>query len=321
MTPQKLSQKLESMIRIQQPAFIEGAPGIGKSQIMRQTCDRLQIDMLDVRAVLLDPVDLRGLPHVNGDDRAHWCIPDFLPRAGNGVLFLDELNRAPALVQNACLQLVLDRKVGDYTLPDGWTVMAAGNQSGIGVQKMDAALRSRFVFIDAETDLDEWCKWAIGANIEPMVYAFLRYRPELLHSFDAKERSFPCPRTWEFVSKLASIGEMDLELISGAIGKGAAVEFCAYAQMFASLPNIDAILLDPANADMPANKPATMFAIAAALARRCTDKTIGRVITYLDRMPQDYAAYAIRDAVIRDKSIQSTKDFTKWAVKHAEVIF
>ena len=108
-----------------QPVCLWGAPGIGKSQIVQQTAAAQGLVCHDVRAVLLDPVDLRGLPHVNGDGRAHWAIPEFLPQQGSGVLFLDELNRAPTLVQNACFQLVLDRRLGEYVLPDGWRVVAA----------------------------------------------------------------------------------------------------------------------------------------------------------------------------------------------------
>lgn len=275
--------------------------------------------------MLLDPVDLSGLPHVNGDNLAHWCPPDWLPRDGQGVLFWDELNRAPQLVQNACLQLILDRRINDYVLPDGWMCMAAGNDEGVGVSRMDSALRSRFVHLTAEVDLEEWCKWAVRSNIEPIVIAFIRSFPHLLHAYDKNQRAFPCPRTWEFVSSIRSqlpTQEIEHELYAGAIGEGAAIEFCAYSRLFATLPSIDAILLNPQSAPLPKKSdPSSCFAVSAALARRTTDKTIGKVHTYMARMEDEYCVYAMRDAVVRDQSLQSTREFTNWAIKHAEVVF
>jgi MoxR-like ATPase len=85
----------------------------------------LGIRLIDIRAILLDPVDLRGLPTVE-QGRVAWAIPAFLPEDGAGILSVDELNAAPPLVQAACYQLVLDRALGEYRLPDGWTVFAAG---------------------------------------------------------------------------------------------------------------------------------------------------------------------------------------------------
>src|SRR5947208_2825514 len=104
-------------------------PGCGKSSVVRQAADQLGLDLIDLRVTLLDPVDLRGLPRLT-DDAAVWVPPAFLPRGGSGVLFLDELAQAPPLVQAACLQLTLDRRLGEYALPGGWAVVAAGNRAG-----------------------------------------------------------------------------------------------------------------------------------------------------------------------------------------------
>jgi len=327
MKPSQLTSALELLISAKQPCFIWGPPGIGKSQVVAQTANRLGLDLIDIRAVLLDPVDLRGLPHVNGDGRAHWCTPEFLPHdpKTKGVLFLDELNRAPQLVQNACLQLVLDRRIGEYILPERWVVLAAGNDEGVGVNRMDSALRSRFQHLTAEVDLEDWSRWAVQNDIQPMVIAFLRSFPHLLHAYDKSQRAFPCPRTWEFISRITALKpaiDLQQELYAGAIGDGPAVEYCAYARMYSQLPSIDAILLNPDTAPVPKkSEPSACFAVSAALARRTTDKTIGRVHKYMARMEEEYGVYAMKDAITRDSSLQTTKEFTKWAIAHQEVIF
>jgi hypothetical protein len=325
MKPTELALALEVLINARQPAHVWGGPGIGKSDIVRQVARKMGRDLRDVRAVLLDPVDLRGLPHVNGDNRAHWCVPDFLPRDGSGILFLDELNRAPMLVQNACLQLVLDRQIGEYILPEGWDVVAAGNRlsDGGGVTKMNSALSTRFRHLDAEADLDQWCQWAIRADIQPVVIAFVRFRPELLYKFEAGERTFPCPRTHEAVSRMVACNPspaIEHDLYRGAYGDGAAVEFSAFMQLYRELPSIDAILLDPKHAPVP-EKPASLFAVSCALGRRATVDNFDRVTQYLNRLSDEYNVMAVKDAVARDAGIAGTPVFTKWAIKHSDVVF
>ena len=153
-----------------------GAPGAGKSQVVAQVAAALDVRLIDIRAILVDLVDLRGLPTVE-HGKAAWATPAFLPDEGAGILFLDELNAAPPLVQATCNQLVLDRALGEYRLPDGWTVFAAGNREGdrAVTPRMSSALANRFVHLSFEPDLDDWSRWAMGqADLRPEVVAFLR---------------------------------------------------------------------------------------------------------------------------------------------------
>src|SRR6185312_1193369 len=205
MRQSEIALSLETMIAARRPVFLWGSPGVGKSQTVAQVAAKAGIELRDVRAVQFDPVDLRGLPRIDSDGRTHWSVPDFLPRDGAGVLFLDELNAADRAVQAACYQLVLDRRLGEYALPDGWTVVAAGNnQSDRAVtNRMSTALASRFVHLEYAVHLDDWCKWAVEHDLPPELIAFIRFRPNLLHAFDPQstERTFPCPRTWEFMRR------------------------------------------------------------------------------------------------------------------------
>ena len=175
MKPSKLYEALHALIGERVPLHIWGACGVGKSQLVAQVADDLDFEFLDVRAVQLDPVDLRGLPRIK-DDQTQWVPPKFLPTAGKGILFLDELTSAPQMTQAGCYQLVLDRKLGEYVLPGGWVVIAAGNPaSERGVHfSMPRPLRNRFVHLELEADLNDWCKWAVGAGVRPEIIAFLR---------------------------------------------------------------------------------------------------------------------------------------------------
>jgi hypothetical protein len=322
--PSEAAAALIACLDARQPVCLWGSPGIGKSMIVQQTAAAQRLDCRDVRAVLLDPVDLRGLPHLNGDGRTHWAIPEFLPDCGQGVLFLDELNRAPTLVQNACFQLVLDRRLGEYQLPDGWRVVAACNREsdGGGISRMPSALANRFTHLNIEPDLDDWCKWALTAGVEPVVIAFLRFRPELLHRFDREARAFPTPRSWHFVSGIVAqqpAPDVELALVAGSVGHEAAIEFMAFLQLYRSLPNIDAILLDPANAPVP-DDVATLYAVSSALSQRAKDGNFGRVIQYLDRLPVEYSVFTVKAATAREPALQSTPEFTAWAIAHSDVM-
>src|SRR6266852_4292136 len=198
-----ITAALRALVGERQPVFVWGGPGIGKSAVIAWLARSLKIQLQDVRALLLDPVDLRGLPHLS-EGRSKWATPDFLPREGEGILFLDELNSATAMVQASCYQLVLDRKLGEYTLPDGWAIVAAGNrESDRGVTtRMPTPLRNRFTHLQFEVDMQEWCEWGIRASIRPEVIAFVRFRPDLLSVFDRDANAFPSPRSWAFVSKI-----------------------------------------------------------------------------------------------------------------------
>lgn len=319
-----LSTTLRTLVAAKQPVFLWGPPGIGKSAIVRQLAQSLKQPLQDVRALLLDPVDLRGLPFLGSDGKSKWATPEFLPQSGEGILFLDELNAAPAMVQASCYQLVLDRKLGEYTLPEGWAIIAAGNRDSdrAVTTRMPAPLRNRFVHLEFEVDLQEWSEWALRAGIRPEVIAFLRFRAELLNQFDRDANAFPSPRSWEFVSRILEARpdkSVEHELFAGAVGQGAATEFSGFLRMFRELPNIDAILMNPNREPVP-DDAAAQYAVATALARCATDNNFDRICQYLGRMPTEFNVLCVRDASICAPGIRSTAAYTKWAVENHSVL-
>jgi MoxR-like ATPase len=323
MKASQILSALRALVRASQPVFLWGRPGVGKSAVIHQLAAGMSILLADVRALLLDPVDLRGLPFL-ADGRSKWATPDFLPQEGSGILFLDELNAAPAMVQASCYQLVLDRKLGEYTLPDGWTIIAAGNRDSdrAVTSRMPTPLRNRFVHLEFEVDLQEWSEWAIQNGIRPEVIAFLRFRPELLSMFDRDNNAFPSPRSWEFVSRILDSGAdqaIEHEIFAGTVGIGAATEFSAFLRMFRDLPNIDAILLNPQREAVP-DDAAAQYAVASALARCSSDQNFDRVCQYLERMPVEFSVLCVRDASLRAPEIRHTSGYTKWAIENHHVL-
>ncbi len=329
MTPTQIISALHTLLAIRRPVFLWGAPGVGKSQVVAAVARERNMALRDVRAVLIDPVDLRGIPRISGDGRTTWCPPDFLPGPGdpeNGVLFLDELNAAPPLVQAACYQLILDRRVGEYQLPDGWAVVAAGNRDGdrAVTHRMPTALANRMVHLDFETDLDDWLDWARKAGIRPEVSAFLRFRPRLLHDFDARSagRAFPSPRTWEFVSDIMNAApspDVEHELLRGTVGAGAAAEFTGFLRVWRELPTAEEVLAAPLSAPFP-EEPAALYALCEAVARRASAENASALTGFAARLPAEFGVLLMRDAVCRDARLTETDAFAGWARDNAQVL-
>jgi hypothetical protein len=310
--------------------FIWGPPGIGKSDLVRQAAAALKLQLIDVRAVLLDPVDLRGIPAVNGDHRAHWCLPDFLPRDGKGILFLDELAQAPPLVQSACLQLTLDRRIGEYELPEGWIVIAASNrqEDRAGAHRLITPLLNRFIHLDLEVSVDDWQSWALANGVLPEVRSFIAYRPGLLHLFkpESNERAFATPRSWASTSQILPQLSEDLTLpvISGTVGAGPAAEFVSYLKLFREIPDPNEVLDKPETAQVPTG-PAVLYALTGALVElirtKAPDKLLKALVTYAMRLPAEFAVLLMRDSVAVAPRILTLPEAATWLRTNRHLLF
>ena len=324
---------VDRYITADQPVMLWGPPGLGKSDLVRQIAAARKLPLIDVRAVLLDPVDLRGLPVVT-NGKAQWVPPVFLPDAKRdgkeGILFLDELNAAPPSVQAACFQLVLDRRVGEYELPPGWRIIAAGNRQSdrASAQKMPTALANRFASVNVDPDVNAWQDWARDNIANPVVPAFIRFRPALLFKMpdNPAEPRFPTPRAWANVARVidGAPDDLRLDLTAGLVGDAVAAEFEGFCRVFASLPKIGDILADPENAKVPvASETAAMYAVATALARSVDQKTFPAAMTYMKRLPTastEFLTVMVMDAAKRDAALKNTKAYVQWAAENAAVI-
>jgi hypothetical protein len=325
MRPSLASEAIKKCISVKQPLFLWGQPGVGKSAITKQIAKESGLTLIDLRLSLLDSVDLRGFPHMVSD-RMHFATPIFLPTDPNsrGILFLDEMNAAPPAVQSAAYQLVLDRRIGEYNLPDGWAIVAAGNREtdqGI-TYTMPAPLANRFTHLDFEVHFDDWRTWALANDIKPEIVNFISFRPALLNDFDPDKRAFPTPRSWEFVSRIidgSTSLEVERSLISGSVGDGAAAELAGFLKIFRNLPNPDSVLMDPKRAEVPTD-PATLYALCGALSARASEANFDRLIEYCDRIKPEFQVLCIRDAIARNRDLAHMDSFAVWAVKNSSVL-
>ena len=281
----KLSNYLGKVVdyNIQSSLMIWGAPGIGKSSVVEAVAKEKGIELIDLRISQLAPTDLRGIP-VPEDNKACWYPPEFLPTSGKGILFLDEINMAPPAVQGIAQQLILDRKVGSYKVPDGWFIWSAGNRKEdfAAVFDMPAPLANRFIHLEVNSGLDEFREYALKHHIDDRIISFLNFRPKLLHKIDKNSPSWPSPRSWDIANKLLG-AKLDID---PAIGSASASEFRSFCKVYSNLPKIEPILSGEAKPNFPEDLSAR-YALTCALAVRAkTVKEVKNAFLYLEEKVQ-----------------------------------
>jgi MoxR-like ATPase len=267
MTPEALGELLTVFVahEVRHAVMIWGPPGVGKSSIVVRIAQDNELQFVDVRLSQLAPTDLRGLP-VPADGVSRWFPPEFLPTDGRGILFLDELNMAPPTMQGVAQQLILDRKVGSYVLPDGWLVWAAGNrkEDRASVHDMPAPLANRFLHLDVGADLDSFRRYAAVRKLDERIPAFLAFRPQLLHALDTRRPAWPSPRSWEMANTLLAAGAD----IAPAVGDAAAAEFTAFCDVYGKLPGLENILTAKGKGGVWPEEPSSRYALTLSLAFR-----------------------------------------------------
>lgn len=255
--PKDAKKALRKAFKNQRPIFLWGPPGIGKSDVIKQLGIELDAHVIDVRLSLWEPTDIKGIPYFDSNTGTmKWAPPAELPSTEMAaqhdkiILFMDEMNSAAPSVQSAAYQLVLNRKVGAYELPDNVVMVAAGNrETDKGVTyRMPAPLANRFVHLEMAVEFDDWFDWATENKLHKDVVGFLTFSKKDLYDFDPKSssRAFATPRSWSFVSELLVDNDTDegtlLDLTSGAVGEGLAGKFMAHRKVASKMPNPTDIL-------------------------------------------------------------------------------
>lgn len=291
-TPSEARSRVLRAFKNKRPLFLWGPPGIGKSELVQGLAADLGGVCFDIRLSQMEPTDIKGIPFFNkNNEKMDWAPPIDLPDQETCsqypvvVLFLDEMNSAAPAVQAAAYQLVLDRRVGKYKLPDNVVVVAAGNrESDKGVTyRMASPLANRFVHLEVRPDFESWQTWAVGKKVHKDVVGYLSYAKQFLFDFDPKSasRAFATPRSWSFVSDFlydedASDAEL-MDLIAGTVGEGVAVQFMAHRKVAGQMPNPTDILLGKVT-ELKVKEVSAMYSLTISLCYELQDnyKKLGK---------------------------------------------
>ena len=295
--------------------FLWGAPGVGKSEGVKQIADNLEqttgktVIVTDIRLALFSPIDLRGVP-VADTERTFtvWLKPKILDMDPSGevinLLFLDELSSAPPQVQAAAYQLTLDRQIGEHKLPGNCLIMGAGNRSidRSVTFRMPLALGNRLMHFEINADFDAWKKWAMRHHTHPYVIGYVGFDRRKLckEELEAEQMAFPTPRSWNFVSNLlwilkdAKIEEIYTE-IAACIGSSEAAEFVEWCKCQDALPDTEDIFHGRKTA-YP-KTPDALYAVISSIVvsaeqkerdKRLLKEELDNVAVYAAHFPEDY---------------------------------
>jgi hypothetical protein len=293
------------------PMFLWGPPGIGKSEVVADITRELGGFMIDLRLGQMDPTDIRGIPFYNKElGKMDWAPPIDLPDAELAsqypviVLFMDEMNSAAPAVQAAAYQLVLNRRIGKYVMPDNVVMIAAGNrESDKGVTyRMPTPLANRFVHIEMRPDFGVWQEWAVLNGIHKDVVGYLSFAKQDLYDFDAKSssRAFATPRSWTFVSELLEDEDLDdasaTDLIAGTVGEGLAVKFQAHRKIAGKLPRPEDILSGKEK-DLAVKEVSAMYSLVISLCYELKDALEVRKVkdSEFHGMADNFFAYMMKN--------------------------
>lgn len=292
---------------VKRPIFLWGPPGIGKSDVVAEVGAELSAAVIDLRMAQMEPTDIRGIPFFNKEiNRMDWAPPvdlpddEFASQYPIVILFLDEMNSASPSVQAAGYQLILNRRVGKYRLPDNVVIVAAGNRdSDKGVTyRMPMPLANRFLHLEIRPDFTSWQTWAVTNNIHKDVVGYLSFAKQDMYDFDSKSasRAFATPRSWCFVSDLLADQTIDSDtlfnLTAGAVGQGLAVKFMAHRKVSGKMPNPTDILSGKVK-DLATKEISAMYSLTVALCYELKDAIDNKTVTSkkFHEMADNFFAY------------------------------
>lgn len=288
-----------------------GSPGLGKSDLIRQVAKENNLKIIDFRLAQADPTDLMGFPTLNEDrTRSHYAPPSTFPLEHDTVpdgyqgwlVFFDEMNSAPMANQAASYKIILDRMIGDVRLHPRVVMACAGNKTTDKaiVNRLSTAMQSRMVHLNLAVDADAWFEWAISAKVDPRIIGFLRFREELLHNFDPNhdDDTFPCPRTWEFLSKMVKkwekVTQDKMPTMVGTVGEGAAMEFKGFTEIYESLPTLNEIMSRPDTVDI-SEEPSILYAMTALIGSRADVTNVDVLMKVVNRLPVEFQVITMQN--------------------------
>ena len=332
LSAKQLQPLVSNVLRAGLVPMIAGSPGIGKSDLIRAIAEQFNLYVIDHRLSTSDPTDMSGLPSIKGDVATFLPFDIFptenteIPEGYDGcLLFLDEINSAPQSVQAAAYKVILDRQVGQYNLHAKCACICAGNlqTDGAIVNRLGTAMQSRLIHFEMAANSKDWLSWAYEAGVDYRVTSYINYAEHKLHEFSPNhnDKTFPCPRTWEFVSRyLTTVGEIsyaDLPVIEGTVGAGAAREFMTYCEIEKDLISFEQVIKEPTKAPVP-EEPSITYFLCGSIATKVDKDTLPKVVQYIGRLPIEFQIVCFRDMMKRNNDLKKEAALRQWLTANAK---
>ena len=310
------------------PVMVWGAPGVGKSTIVKSLAQEMGLGFVDVRLAQMESIDIRGLPVPDKENHnVQWLPSSIFPtdNSKGGIIFLDELSAAPKDVQVASYELILDRQLGGgdiYKVPSKWFIVAAGNRSCDRAVSttMSSALANRMMHVEIEANAKDWEVWAVSRSVHPAVVGFIQFKPQLLLSVDDQnlERGFPTPRSWERVSEMCKILKDETLLrkaVYGLVGVPAGQQFMEFFKIANNLENVYEMMTDPKKKIVIPSRDDLKYALTSAMVYHIwrgkddeeTKKLVDGFLRISMELPPAFATTAMTNARVGTDRVKPTE--------------
>lgn len=333
--PSQATSIIATLLKARLVPILCGSPGIGKSQIYQQVADMFNLLLIDVRLAQCDPSDLNGFPTIVGKKADYVPMTTFpiegdsIPEGYSGWLILfDEITSAVPALQSAAYKIVLDRKIGQHKLHKNVAVCAAGNleTDNAVVEPMSTALQSRMVHLELVVDHKEWLVWAADHGINHKITSYINFKPGNLYTFspDHTDKTYSCPRTWEFASRILNVAEEGskdlLPMLAGAISEGVAREFLGFCKVYENLPTVAQIVVSPGTIKVP-GEPSILFALSGSIAHNATKENFAQLMKFVERIPVEFQVVCLRETLRRNAALKAHPAVLVWISKSAAELF
>lgn len=339
-TTTQAPQLLIDVLRARKVPMIVSSPGIGKSSLAKQVADSLNLELIDVRLAQCDPTDLLGFPTIFKDEdgintgKAGYMPMDIFPIEGDEppegktgwLILFDELPSAALSVQAAAYKIILDKMVGQHHLHENVAMMGAGNlmTDRAIVNRMSTAIQSRMIHFHLISETEGWNNWAIKAEIDFRVIAWINFKPDALHKFDPDHNdfTFPCGRTWEFMSDIIkpwkTIEQDKLPILAGTVGEGMGREFFGYCRIFETLPTIQSIISNPESINIP-DEPSIKYALSGLISNHLSDLNAENLMKFVIRLPIEFQVICLNTSLTRlGRTFAEHISIREWVTKNAQ---
>lgn len=334
--PEETKHIVETCLRANRTAMLWGAPGQGKTSICHQLGNEMKDDdgnkfydsIIVFNPSQMDAIDAK-LPYIDDSNKGaatvRYAVSEMIPREGRHLIVIDEINTAPPGTAPMWFSLTLEKRIGNYYLPENCGIVATGNRETdrSAAQPMALAQKDRMIHINVTPSMEAFCNYGLKNGVREEVIAYVRFNPTALDANDPDDPIGGCsPRSLEALSDLIKIGckeSLEQRMIFGTVGRSIGIDFAAFISLFRGKIDFDMLIDNPKTYQLFEERD-KLFAVVTGLANRVTNENHSKIMTYVERLSPVYQTLFMTDAILRCPTLVRSAKFRKFCTENSDLI-